>query len=79
MFAKLIDELINYLRVIPRKFGDFIEAIYMQEVAPGGQPLFARVVSRSAIVVDVVVAGGKAKYNINGRQVWAKKYKKKHT
>ncbi|KAL3523347.1 hypothetical protein ACH5RR_016181 [Cinchona calisaya] len=61
-----------------RKFGDFIEAIHMQEVPPNEQVLFARVVSRSASVVDTIVEPGRAKYNINGKHVWARKYVKKH-
>ncbi|XP_019194019.1 PREDICTED: uncharacterized protein LOC109188014 [Ipomoea nil] len=60
-----------------RKFGDSIETIYMQEVASGEQVLYARLVARSLAALEAIVVGGKAKYNINGKHVWARKYVKK--
>ncbi|XP_071920787.1 uncharacterized protein [Coffea arabica] len=60
-----------------RKFGDFIEAIQTQEVPPNEQILYARIVARSASVLDAVVGGGRAKYTINGKHVWARKYVRK--
>ncbi|KAK2993714.1 hypothetical protein RJ640_003713 [Escallonia rubra] len=64
-----------------RKFGDFIEDLYMQEVSPGDQALYARLVARSASVIDLVVdrEEGKSKYSINGKHIWARKYVKKNT
>ncbi|CAH9109556.1 unnamed protein product [Cuscuta epithymum] len=60
-----------------RKFGDSIESIQMQEVASGEQVLYAKLVARSLGALDTVVRGGRAKYNINGKHVWARKYIKK--
>nr|GLL23189.1 uncharacterized protein LOC109188014 [Ipomoea trifida] len=60
-----------------RKFGDSIEAIHMQEVGTGEQVLYARLVARSLAALEAIVIGGKAKYNINGKHVWARKYVKK--
>lgn len=51
----------------------------MQEVGPNEQPLYARMVARSSSVIPVIApAGSKAKYSINGRHIWAKKYVKKN-
>ncbi|KAL3520646.1 hypothetical protein ACH5RR_018795 [Cinchona calisaya] len=55
-----------------RKFGDFIETIHMQEVPPNEQVLYARVVAKSSLALAKVVEGGKAKYTINGKHVWAR-------
>ncbi|KAG5611053.1 hypothetical protein H5410_022334 [Solanum commersonii] len=60
-----------------RKFGDDVEAVYMQEVAEDEQALYARLVTRSPALLEAIVDGGKAKYNINGKHVWARKYIKK--
>ncbi|CAI9108869.1 OLC1v1008569C1 [Oldenlandia corymbosa var. corymbosa] len=57
-----------------KKFGDFIENIHMQQVAENEQVLFARVVARAPAFVNAVVEGGKAKYSINRKHVWARKY-----
>ncbi|KAM5556131.1 hypothetical protein ABKV19_023826 [Rosa sericea] len=59
---------------ITKKFGDVIEAIYMQEVL-SQQPLYARLVVRSASSIPVVLEGqNKAKFTIKGKHVWARKY-----
>ncbi|CAI9772430.1 unnamed protein product [Fraxinus pennsylvanica] len=60
-----------------RRFGDFIEDIFMQEVDAGEQPLFARLVVRSSSIINSIAGGSKAKYTINGKHVWARKYVKK--
>ncbi|CAK9167650.1 unnamed protein product [Ilex paraguariensis] len=61
-----------------RKFGDFIETIYMQDVPADEQALYARLIARSASVIEAIVGGGgRAKYTINGKHVWARKYVKK--
>jgi hypothetical protein len=58
-----------------RKHGDCIEAIYMQEVSAEEQPLYARLVVTSAAVIHSVLQGqSKAKFTINGKHVWARKY-----
>ncbi|XP_047973270.1 uncharacterized protein LOC125215773 [Salvia hispanica] len=59
-----------------RRFGDFIEDVIMQEVVDE-QPLYAKMVAKSAAVIDGIVEGNKAKYSINGKHVWARKYVKK--
>ncbi|XP_055824393.1 uncharacterized protein LOC129892890 [Solanum dulcamara] len=60
-----------------RKFGEDVEAVYMQEVPEEEQALYARLVTRSPALLEAIVDGGKAKYNINGKHVWARKYIKK--
>ncbi|MCE3216107.1 hypothetical protein HAX54_004926 [Datura stramonium] len=60
-----------------RKFGEDVEAVYMQEVTDDEQALYARLVTRTPSVLEAIVDGGKAKYNINGKHVWARKYVKK--
>ncbi|KAL9165455.1 hypothetical protein ABFS82_06G172000 [Erythranthe guttata] len=62
-----------------RRFGDFIEDMIMQEVGEEEQVLYARMVSRSTAVIEAIVRGNKAKYSINGKHVWARKYVKKST
>ncbi|KAM4094167.1 hypothetical protein ACB094_06G175200 [Castanea mollissima] len=62
-----------------RKFGDFIEDIFMQEVLPEEQPLYARLVVRVASFIEVVLDHkNKAKFSINGKHVWARKYVRKN-
>ncbi|KAK4403843.1 hypothetical protein Sango_0752900 [Sesamum angolense] len=60
-----------------RRFGDFIEELIMQEVGEDEQVLYARMVARSPAVIEGIVGGNKAKYSINGKHVWARKYVKK--
>ncbi|KAL6504045.1 hypothetical protein OROGR_025968 [Orobanche gracilis] len=60
-----------------RRFGDFIEDLIMQEVGEEEQVLYARMVARSVSVLEGIVGGNKAKYIINGKHVWARKYVKK--
>ncbi|KAF8034025.1 hypothetical protein BT93_C0337 [Corymbia citriodora subsp. variegata] len=65
---------------LTRAYGDCIEALHMQEVQAGEQPLFARVVFRSASTIEHVLdASGKAKFIINGKHVWARKFVPKRT
>ncbi|KAG2730003.1 hypothetical protein I3843_01G269000 [Carya illinoinensis] len=62
-----------------RKFGDFIEAIHMQEVLPVEQPLYARLVVRLASSIAEVLDGkNKANFSINGKHVRARKYVRKN-
>jgi hypothetical protein len=62
-----------------RKHGECIEAIYMQEVSAEEQPLYARLVVPSAAILHNVLLGqGKAKFTINGKHVWARKYVRKN-
>ncbi|XP_057981089.1 uncharacterized protein LOC131166508 [Malania oleifera] len=63
-----------------KKFGECIEAIFMQEVTGEEQVLYARLVVRSAAVIEVVLDGqSKAKFSINGKHVWARKYIRKRS
>lgn len=66
--------------IINRIYGDCIEAIHMQEVAAGEQPLYARLVVTSSGAMDVILKNKeKAKFSINGKHVWARKYVRKNT
>ncbi|KAE9602492.1 hypothetical protein Lalb_Chr12g0200141 [Lupinus albus] len=56
-------------------FGDSVEGLYMQEVQPGEQSLYARIVFRSSLIIDMIIQGSsKAKFCINGKHVWARKF-----
>ncbi|KAK0592452.1 hypothetical protein LWI29_019384 [Acer saccharum] len=61
---------------ISSKHGDCIEAIIMQERAAGEQPLYARLVlDLSCSSIEAILGGmSKAKFSINGKHVWARKY-----
>ncbi|KAI5674271.1 hypothetical protein M9H77_14635 [Catharanthus roseus] len=60
-------------------FGKCIEAFYMQPVMPHEQPLYARVVFCKPDIVDLVLNGlQKAKYTINGKHLWMRKFIAKH-
>ncbi|KAF5733779.1 hypothetical protein HS088_TW16G00219 [Tripterygium wilfordii] len=60
--------------------GDCIESIYMQEVSVGEQPLYAKLVVQSQSVIEAVLDGRtKAKFSINGKHLWARKYVRKNT
>ncbi|KAL6952823.1 hypothetical protein U1Q18_047401 [Sarracenia purpurea var. burkii] len=62
-----------------RKFGELIEAIHMQEVPAEEQVLYARLVARSISAVDAVLDGQRtARFSINGKHVWARKYVRKN-
>lgn len=63
-----------------RRYGDIVEELYMQEVVPPDQPLYARVVIRSNAVhmVDYLLeSSNKVKLSINGKHAWARKYLRK--
>ncbi|PON41302.1 Rho guanine nucleotide exchange factor [Parasponia andersonii] len=63
-----------------RTYGDCIESLYMQEVQPNEQSLFARIVFHSASAIDVILDGlSKAKFTINGKHVWMRKFIPKRT
>ncbi|XP_012077535.2 uncharacterized protein LOC105638353 [Jatropha curcas] len=58
-----------------RRFGDCIESLHMQEVESQQQSLFARIVFNSPSIIQVILSGlDKAKFNINGKHVWARKF-----
>ncbi|RDX75871.1 hypothetical protein CR513_44204, partial [Mucuna pruriens] len=61
-------------------YGDCIEALYMQEMHPSEQALFARIVFRKVSTIDMILKGAtKAKFTINGKHVWARKFVPKRT
>ncbi|XP_062091149.1 uncharacterized protein LOC133797304 [Humulus lupulus] len=63
-----------------RTYGDCIESLHMQEVQPNEQSLFARIVFHSAPTIDVILNGhSKAKFTINGKHVWMRKFVPKRT
>lgn len=50
----------------------------MQEVTEEDQPLYARLVVKSSKVIRVILEGmTKAKFSINGKHAWARKYVRK--
>ncbi|KAL4559578.1 hypothetical protein LXL04_031721 [Taraxacum kok-saghyz] len=56
-------------------FGDCIESFYMQEVAVGEHALFAKIVLIHISFIHAVLSGGsKAKFTINGKHVWMRKF-----
>ncbi|XVE97895.1 hypothetical protein REPUB_Repub03eG0058300 [Reevesia pubescens] len=58
-----------------RAYGDCVESLHMQEVLPAEQSLFARIVFHSASAIEMILNGmGKAKFSINGKHVWARKF-----
>ncbi|KAJ8428978.1 hypothetical protein Cgig2_009786 [Carnegiea gigantea] len=64
---------------LTRSFGNIIEALYMQEVGDDEQPLYARLVVADLSAMVAVLSGqSKAKFSINGKHVWARKYVRKN-
>ncbi|KAA8534326.1 hypothetical protein F0562_031847 [Nyssa sinensis] len=58
------------------ELGDLLSRINLE---PDEQVLYARLVARSSSIIGVVLDGhSKAKFSINGKHVWARKYVKKH-
>ncbi|GKV52117.1 hypothetical protein SLEP1_g58712 [Rubroshorea leprosula] len=58
-----------------RKFGDCIDEIHMQEVPEEEQPLYARLVVQPSSSLEKILGGrSKAKFSINGKHVWGRKY-----
>ncbi|KGN62945.1 uncharacterized protein LOC101208140 [Cucumis sativus] len=59
-------------------FGDCVESIQMEEVEAGEQPLYARMVMSSVVPVDQILDGKRiAKFRINGKHIWARKYERR--
>ncbi|KAL8533059.1 hypothetical protein ACS0TY_009348 [Phlomoides rotata] len=71
------DEVKDYFT---RRFGDFIEELILQDVGEDEQVLYARMIVNATavgVIEEIVGRGNKAKYTINGKHVWARKYVKK--
>ncbi|GAA0163944.1 hypothetical protein Leryth_026898 [Lithospermum erythrorhizon] len=63
-----------------RIFGDCVESIYMQEVKNDEQALFARIVFHNPSFINFILNGmTKAKFTINGKHVWMRKFVPKRT
>lgn len=59
-------------------FGECVEGIQMEEVPAGEQPLYARMVMSSVVAVDRILDGKRiAKFRINGKHIWARKYERR--
>ncbi|KAL3625301.1 hypothetical protein CASFOL_030755 [Castilleja foliolosa] len=56
-------------------FGNCIESLYMQEVEPNEQALYARIVFLKPTYIQFILNGqGKAKFSINGKHVWMRQF-----
>ncbi|CAL4932270.1 unnamed protein product [Urochloa decumbens] len=56
-------------------FGPCVETVMVEKVAPGQQPVYGRVILRSAAMIPVVLNGRQtAKFMIKGRHLWARIY-----
>ncbi|KAJ0030344.1 hypothetical protein Pint_12380 [Pistacia integerrima] len=64
-----------------RMCGDCVDTVYMQQNSNSShddQPLFARLVLRSVNIVDRILNGRRiAKFRINGKHIWARKYERR--
>ncbi|KAL1828100.1 hypothetical protein ACET3Z_006512 [Daucus carota] len=61
-----------------RIFGDFIEEIFMQDVASDEQPSYARMVCRSSAMISTIAPPNrKTKYSLNGKHIFVTKYVKR--
>ncbi|KAJ4845896.1 hypothetical protein Tsubulata_026863 [Turnera subulata] len=57
------------------KNGNCIEKIYMEEVSAEEQPLYALMVVHTPALIHAILEGkSKAKFTINGKHVWARKF-----
>ncbi|OVA00808.1 hypothetical protein BVC80_9083g116 [Macleaya cordata] len=53
-----------------RSYGDCVEAIYMQDITPNEQPMYAHLVLRSASTIAVILHGKeRAQFLINGKNL----------
>lgn len=59
--------------------GDCVVNVQMQENAQSnGQPLYAKMIMRTVTAVDQVLCGKRvAKFRINGKHIWARKYERR--
>ncbi|MCD7460506.1 hypothetical protein HAX54_043665 [Datura stramonium] len=56
-------------------FGDCIEYILMQEVKPNEQALYARIIFYTPAIIEFILNNlSKAKFSINGKHVWMRKF-----
>lgn len=66
-------------QLFTRFHGDCVVSVQMQEnVSSNEQPLFARMVLDSIAAVDRILNGRRiAKFRINGKHIWARKYERR--
>ncbi|OAY27373.1 uncharacterized protein LOC110603318 [Manihot esculenta] len=66
-------------QLFTRLHGDCVVSVQMQEnVSSNEQPLFARMVLDSIAAVDRILNGRRiAKFRINGKHIWARKYERR--
>nr|XP_011460710.1 PREDICTED: uncharacterized protein LOC105350410 [Fragaria vesca subsp. vesca] len=68
------------IQFFTRVYGDCIESLKMQEVQPIQQALYATIVFYSANTVEAILSGmKKAKFTINGKHVWVRKFVARRT
>ncbi|XP_061363183.1 uncharacterized protein LOC133306789 [Gastrolobium bilobum] len=63
-----------------RRYGYIVEDLYMQEVQPPEQPLYARLVVRPEainVIDHFFEATSRVKFAINGKHIWARRYFRK--
>ncbi|KAH7574138.1 hypothetical protein ACOSP7_008161 [Xanthoceras sorbifolium] len=62
-----------------RMYGDCVDNVHMQDnIGADEQPLFARLVLHSVATVDRILHGRRiAKFRINGKHIWARKYERR--
>ncbi|XP_009337233.2 uncharacterized protein LOC103929732 [Pyrus x bretschneideri] len=61
-------------------FGARIESLQMQEVQPHEQSLFAKIVFHSPATIEAILNGmRKAKFTINGKHIWVRRYEPRRT
>lgn len=66
------DEVREFFR---RLFGNCIESLHMQEVRSDEQALYAKIVFfRSSFIRSILSGASKAKFTINGKHVWMRKF-----
>ncbi|MBA0821042.1 hypothetical protein Goarm_017922 [Gossypium armourianum] len=67
------------IRELFTNIGVCVDSVRMQDNVPyGEQPLFAKMVLRSVANVDQILSGRPiAKFRINGKHIWARKYERR--
>ncbi|PSS11152.1 Cytochrome c oxidase subunit 1-beta like [Actinidia chinensis var. chinensis] len=61
-------------------FGDCVDYVELDGFTSIDQPLYARMAVRSVLIVDQILNGKHiAKFRINGKHIWARKYESRET
>ncbi|KAJ3696095.1 hypothetical protein LUZ60_001472 [Juncus effusus] len=57
------------------RWGDCIDRVMMERTPLGGSPMYGRIVFKTESFIGLILNGERVvKFNINGRQLWARKY-----